>query len=97
MSARTKTKNKSVLLRILIVAFCAYMLVSIYSLITELSDSKNALAEIKTEIDATASRIEESKNLLENSAEEELVEKAAREKLDYVYPNEQVFVDISGN
>lgn len=89
--------HKSILLRILIVAFVVYMFISIGSLVKELSESREALAEVKTEIKETSSRIDENQNFLENSTEEELVEKAAREKLGYVYPNEQVFVDISGN
>ena len=97
MSSNVKTKNKRVLLRLLIIAFCAYMFISLGTLLTELSESRDALAQVQTEIDETASRIEENQNLLENSTEEELVEKAARERLGYVYPNEQVFVDISGN
>lgn len=97
MSSNVKTKNRSILLRLLIVAFCAYMFISLGGLLAELSESREALAEVQTEIDETSSRIDESINLLENSTEEELIEKAARERLGYVYPNEQVFVDISGN
>lgn len=97
MSSNVKTKNKSILLRLLIVVFCAYMFISLGTLLTELAESREALAEVQTEIDETSSRIDENKNLLENSTEEELIEKAARERLGYVYPNEQVFVDISGN
>ncbi len=97
MSYNVKTEKKSILLRLLIVAFCVYMLISLASLYSELTDSREQLAEVQTEIDETSSRIEEQTNLLENSTQEELVEKAARERLGYVYPNEQVFVDISGN
>ncbi len=97
MSYDVKTEKKSILLRLLIVAFCAYMLISLASLYSELASSRERLAEVQTEIDETALRIEEQSNLLENCTEEELIEKAARERLGYVYPNEQVFVDISGN
>ncbi len=97
MSSNAKTKNKSILLRLLIVVFCAYMFISLGTLFKELSESREALAQVQTEIDETSSRIDEDKNLLENSTEEELIERAARERLGYVYPNEQVFVDISGN
>ena len=97
MSSYGKTQNKSVLLRLLIIVFCAYMLISLGSLVSELAESRSTLAQVQAEIDETASRIEENKNLLENSTEDELIEKAARERLGFVYPNEQVFVDISGN
>lgn len=98
MNSNVKTpKNRSIFLRLLIVAFCVYMLFSLGSLVSELTKSSGALAEVETEIDETASRIDEKQNLLENSTEQELIEKAARERLGYVYPNEQIFVDISGN
>ncbi|MEE0927952.1 MAG: septum formation initiator family protein [Acutalibacteraceae bacterium] len=98
MSTRVKTtKNKSVLLRLLIVAFCAYMLVSLGGLVNELAESRKTLAAVETEIKNTEVRLEEKLNLLSNSTEQELIEKAARERLGYVYPNEQIFVDVSGN
>ena len=93
MSANTK--NKSFLLRFLIVAFCAYMLISLGTLISELSSSRDTLAGIQNETKETSLRIEEKENLLKNSTKEELIERAARESLGYVYPNEQVFVDIN--
>ncbi len=98
MSSNVKTvKNKSVLLRLLIVAFCVYMFISLGGLVQELSQSKNTLATVKTEIKETELRLEEKLNLLSTSTEQELIEKAARERLGYVYPNEQIFVDVSGN
>ena len=97
MSSNVKAKNKSVLLRLLIVAFCAYMLISLVGLYGDLQETRAQLADVQTEINETTLRIEEQTNLLENSTQQELIEKAARERLGYVYPNEQVFVDISGN
>lgn len=90
-----KTHNKSFLLRLLIVAFCAYMLITVGTLIAELSEKKEQLAEYENQNKETSLRIEEKENLLKNSTREELIERAARESLGYVYPNEQVFVDIN--
>ena len=91
----TKTRNKSFLLRFLIVVFCVYMFITLGSLVKELSSAKGTLATTENETNQTYNRIEEKKNLLENSTREELIERAARESLGYVYPNEQVFVDIN--
>ncbi len=96
-TAKAKTQNKSLLLRLLIVAFCVYMFISIAGLYSELAESRGKLAGVKDQIAETEDRIDEDKNLLENGTEQELIEKAARDKLGYVYPNEQVFVDKSGN
>ncbi len=92
-----KNGNKSILLRLLIIAFCVYMLISIGSLIGELAESKATLAAYQAKIKETDSRIDEKTNLLENSTTEELVERYARERLGYCFPNEVVFVDVSGS
>ena len=91
----TKTKDKSFLLRFLIIVFCAYMLITLGTLISELSSSRETLKTTQDETKATSDRIEEKENLLKNSTEQELIERTARESLGYVYPNEQVFVDIN--
>ncbi len=98
MATKTSRKqNKSILLRILIVAFCVYMFVSLVGLYGELCSGRDALADVQAEIRGTQARIDERNDLLQNSTEEELIEKAARERLGFVYPNERVYVDKSGN
>ena len=39
----------------------------------------------------------ELESLLENGSHDELVERAAREKLGFVYANEEIYEDIKGN
>ena len=41
--------------------------------------------------------LQKAQRLLETGDEKELIERAARERLGYVYPDEQVFIDPSGN
>ena len=41
--------------------------------------------------------MEELKALLEDGSKTKIIDKAARERLGYVYPDEQIFIDISGN
>ena len=40
--------------------------------------------------------IEEALHLLDSGNETELIEKTARERLGYYYPDEEVHIDISG-
>ena len=96
-AAASNKQNKSILLRILIVVFCVYMLISLGNLYRELCQEREALAAVNIEKSETQAGVDEINNLLENGTEEEILEKAARDRLGYVYPNEQVFVDISGN
>ena len=90
-------QNKSVLLRILIVVFFIYLVISVGKLVPELRERQGERLSVETQINETQARIDEINNLIENGTEEEILEKAARDRLGYVYPNEQVFVDISGN
>lgn len=90
-----KTKRGSVLLRVLIVAFCVYMFATLGTLIAELSSKQEQLAEYEEQKKQTSLRIEEKENLLKNSTIEEIIERAARESLGYGYPNELVFIDVN--
>ena len=89
-----KTGNKSFLLRFLIVVFCAYMLVVVGALLKELSDSRETLDAILEQIKETSLRTEEKQNLLDNSNDQAIVERAARDH-GYYYPYEHVFFDVN--
>ena len=89
-----KTKNKSFLLRFLIVAFCAYMLVTLGALFKELSDSRETLNATLNQAKETSLRTEEKQNLLDNSNDQAIVERAARDH-GYYYPYEHVFFDVN--
>lgn len=89
-------KRKSIFLRLLIVAFGVYLLFSMTSLVTEYSAKKAELADVENQKIETQVRIDEKNHKSQNSTKEELMEGAAREH-GYVRPNEQVFVDVSGN
>ena len=65
---------------------------------------KEALVSLKKEYDATLAKrdelvleVKEKANLLENGNDADFIERAAREKLGYVYPDEHKYIDISGN
>lgn len=89
-----KTKNKSFLLRFLIISFCAYALITLGSQIKELSAQKATLQATQQQKEETTRRTEEKQNQLDNSDNQEFVERAAREH-GYYYPYEHVFFDVN--
>lgn len=97
MSARTKVEKPSIVLRILIVVFCAYLIYSLGSLFVELNAKNSELKDYEGKIARTEANIVEREKLLTEGTIEEMIEKAARERLGYVFPNETVYMDISGN
>lgn len=94
---KNQKKRGSVLLRIAAVAVAVYMIVSLCTLWQNLVNEQNSLAQLQKIKAEKISQIESLTALLESGNENEIIEKAARERLGYVYADEQVYIDISGN
>ena len=97
---KCKRKNKprrSFILKILILGVCVYMVITLTNLWAKLSESEKQLDSLKAEYNNYQNDIEELKVMLKGESNSQIIEKAARERLGYIYSDEQVFVDISGN
>lgn len=94
---KKRKQNKSIILRLLIVGVCVYMIATLAGLWNTLAEKQEEKAKTQEEINIMENEIKELKELLEEGSESRIIEKAARERLGYVYPDEQVFVDISGS
>ncbi len=89
--------NKSIILRLVVLGVCAYFIVSLTSLYSTLNKKQKELNELTLKESQLKNNIEEMKNLLSSDSNDELIEKAARERLGYIFPNEQIYIDISGS
>lgn len=94
--AYTGKKRKSIIFRILFLAFTVYIIISFTSLQVELIGKRREESSKNAYYNEINLKIEEAKYLLESGNETELIEKAARERLGYYYPDEEVYIDISG-
>ena len=94
---KKKRNNKSILLRLMILGVFVYMIATLSGLWNTLNKSRKELDALKEQYDAEQNDIEELRAMLEDGSESKIIEKAARERLGYIYPDEQVFIDISGN
>lgn len=93
----SKKNNKSYFVRFLVLGVCVYLVATLTSLLSTLNESKSQLALLEEQYAAEKNTIEELRTILENDEDYAIIEKAARERLGYVYSDEQVFIDISGN
>ncbi len=93
--AKTKIRS-SIFIRLLVIAVSAYMIFTLVNLWTDLNKQQNELASLKNELNVKKANVEELKDLLNNGSEKQIVEKAARQRLGFVYSNEEIYVDISG-
>jgi len=64
---------------------------------TDLAEGKKKLDDYNQQIAETDRKINEYKNLLKEGNEAKIIEKAARDRLGYVFADEQVYIDVSGN
>ncbi len=94
---RKAKKDKSIILRLLILVVCAYFTVTLASLWGDLNDKRKELAELNEQLAAQQNDVEELRSMLNADSNKQIIEKAARERLGYIYSNEQVFIDYSGS
>ena len=88
-------RKKSIIVRLIVLAFSVYMIATLMSLGNDLAEAN---AELDKELAYKVSleiEIAEYEELLKDH--NAIIEKAARERLGYVYPNEVIYQDISGN
>lgn len=94
--ARAVKRRKSVILRILLLAFTVYIIISLTNLQVQLVGLKRDLKNKTADLNEINLEIEEALHLLDSGNETELIEKTARERLGYYYPDEEVHIDLSG-
>ncbi len=91
-----KRKDNSILLRVLVLCVSVYLVYSLSSLWGDLNDGRKKLREYEEQIAQTNQMIEQYKELLSEGNEAKIIEKAARDRLGYVFADEQVYIDVSG-
>ena len=94
---RKPKKQRSILLRLIVLGVCAFMTIRLASLWNDLNAIKKARDELKEQYNQQVNDIEELKAMLESDSNDKIIENAARERLGYIYSDEQIFVDISGS
>lgn len=90
-------RKKSVIVRFIVLGISVYMITTLIGLGNQLERELEILAQQKNRLNTVQLEVEELKALLESDSHSEIIEKAARERLGYVYSNEEIYIDISGN
>lgn len=90
-------KKRSIILRLLVIFVSIFMITKLVGLLNDLNSKKSELNALNEELKTKQADVEELKNLIDNGSKEQIIEKAARQRLGFVYSNEEIYVDISGN
>lgn len=94
---RKPRRDRSVILKVFALLVCVWVFGSLLNLWSTLNESQAELKALKEEYAKTENDIAELKAMLADESNKQIIEKAARERLGYIYSDEQVFIDISGN
>lgn len=89
-------KSKTILFSFLLLVFAGYLIFSIFSTQIDISNKNAELAKITAERKEVELSNKEMQGFIDSCDDEAYIERVAREKLDYVYPGEQIYVDRSG-
>lgn len=91
-----KRKKGNLWIKLLLLAFVIYSIVSLAKLYGGLAENSRLLAEQKEIEQEYLLGNQELEQLLEEGNQGDLIERAARNKLGYAYSDETVYTDISG-
>jgi len=83
--------------KLAVVCVAVYVAFSLVSLQIELAEKRKTLAKLEEQKQELMISNEEKKELIEKSDQDEFVEQIAREYFDFAYPDEQIYIDISGS
>lgn len=83
--------RRSIILRLLLLAFTVYIIISLTDLQIQLIGLKRELGQKTAELNEINLEIDEVLHLLDSGNERELIEKTARERLGYFYPDEEIY------
>lgn len=89
-------KTKNIFLNVALVVLAGYLVYNIISVRIDIANASAEQRETIAKIEAVKQLNAEYKSILESCGSDSYFERIAREKLDYVYPNERVYIDRSG-
>ena len=96
-AAKQQKSKKSVFLRLCIFAFVAYAAVMLVDMQVTLANQKEQAKELEQKVEAQRIENKDVERQLAAGMDDESVERIARDQLDYYYPDERVYIDISGS
>jgi len=94
---KLKKTRKNLILRICIFLFVVYSAVKLVDMQMSLSARKQDLEELKVKYEIQRLANKDLERQLTQGVDDEYIERVAHEKLEYVAPDERVYIDISGN
>ena len=94
---RNRKKIKRIVVAVALFVFTAYVAISLAFIGNDIKQKHQETIQLQNQIVDTETINQELQELIDNGADADYIIKIAREKLGLVFPDERVYVDISGN
>lgn len=96
MAVKKMKANRIVI--IALVAFTVYVLISLFMMNQDIQNRQRETADLNDKISDQIALNKELQEIVDNGVvDEDYIVRIAREKLNFVYPDERVFKDMVGN
>ena len=98
MASKSKARGlKGIIVAVALLVFTIYVVISLILIGNDIKAKRQDTVELQAQIVDKETINKELQDLIDNGADAEYIIKIAKEKLGLVYPDERVYVDISGN
>lgn len=90
-------RRKSIIVRLIVLGVSAYFIFSLIGLGDDLVEVKSELTKLQQQLNEKVLYKDELIALMDEDSYDDIIEKAARERLGWVFGDETIFKDTSGN
>ena len=94
---KNKKQKKNRILKFCFTVFTLYFVISLINSQIDISKKREELENVNEKIAIQKVENKKLERIINSDEYEEYIEKLAREKLGFAYPDEKIYIDISGN
>ncbi len=94
---KVRTRKKSLVMRICVLCFAGYIVVTLISLQMEISAKREELLFLQEQTELQSTQNKETERLISYSKDEANLSKIARDRLDLGFSDEHVYRDAAGS
>lgn len=95
--AKRKKRKANWFVRLFMLCFVTYVAVSLIGMQVEVTSKRRQLLALQQNVEQQKMVNAEMQRDLNGDTDEDYIERIARDKLGYAYPDEKIFIDRSGN
>ena len=96
VTRKNKFSVKKIIVIVALAVFILYILVSVITINIDIKKRKTELAQLNEQLETQQILNSELSDMIDSGEVEDYLVRIAREKYGYVFPDEEVYVDISG-